>query len=221
MEKKLKQQPANVIKVVLFGPESTGKTTLSRQLSRYYNTVWVPEYAREYLQNKWNNERKTCENHDLLPIAEGQMRLENELAKKADKVLICDTDLLETKVYSEEYYGGFVDPKLDKAAIENSYDLYFLTYIDTPWEEDDLRDRPEQRLEMFKAFESALKKYNRPYLLLKGDKETRLAAATKAIDELLGEHNDLDSFSKTLIDLDLHFLHQNTDQQNFDPNNGY
>ena len=82
MEKKYTQEPSNCIKVVLFGPESTGKTTLSRQLAKHYNSVWVPEYAREYLQNKWNNERKTCELDDLLPIAEGQIRLENELAKK-------------------------------------------------------------------------------------------------------------------------------------------
>ena len=215
MEEKLKQQPANIIKIVLFGPESTGKTTLSIQLARHYNTVWAPEYAREYLQNKWNNERKTCENHDLLPIAEGQMKLENELAKKADKVLICDTDLLETKVYSEEYYGGFVEPKLDKAAQENRYDLYLLTYIDTPWEEDDLRDRPELRLEMFNAFENTLKKHKRPYIVLKGDKETRLKTAIKAIDKLLNQNDELDSFSDTLIDFDLHFLHHNSDQQNY------
>ena len=165
MEKKLRQKPINLVKVVLFGPESSGKTTLSRQLARYYNTVWAPEFAREYLQEKWNNERKTCEAEDLIPIAIGQMKLENKLAKKADKVLICDTDLLETKVYSEEFYGGFVDSDLDKSANENQYDLYLLTYIDTPWEEDDLRDRPEQRLEMFKAFENALRKHNRPYVL--------------------------------------------------------
>ena len=84
MEEALKQQPSNCIKVVLFGPESTGKTTLSRQLARHYNSVWVPEYAREYLQNKWNNERKTCEPHDLLPIAIGQIKLENDLAQKTD-----------------------------------------------------------------------------------------------------------------------------------------
>jgi nicotinamide riboside kinase len=98
MEENLRQQPANCIKIVLFGPESTGKTTLSNHLARYYNSVWVPEYAREYLQNKWNEERKTCEPEDLLPIAEGQMFLENKLSKKTDSVLICDTDLLETKV---------------------------------------------------------------------------------------------------------------------------
>ena len=195
MEKTLKQDNINIIKVVLFGPESTGKTTLSKQLARHYNTVWAPEFAREYLQDKWNNERKTCENSDLVPIAIGQMKLENNLAKKADKVLICDTDLLETKVYSEEYYGGFVDPNLDKAAINNQYDLYLLTYIDTPWEEDDLRDRPELRLEMFNAFENALKKYDRPYILLKGDKKTRLEKAIKTIDEIIDSMPDLQSFS--------------------------
>ena len=100
MEKNLSQVKSDCIKVVLFGPESTGKTTLSRQLARHYNSVWVREFARQYLQNKWNNERKTCEPSDLLPIAKGQINLENELALKANKVLICDTDLLETKVYS-------------------------------------------------------------------------------------------------------------------------
>jgi len=198
MEDKLRQQPANIIKIVLFGPESTGKTTLSEQLARHYNTVWAPEFAREYLQKKWNNERKTCEAEDIIPIAIGQMKLENKLAKKADRVLICDTDLLETKVYSEEYYGGFVDPILDKAAKNNTYDLYLLTFIDTPWEEDDLRDRPGLRREMFDAFENALKKYNRPYILLDGNKETRLQNAVKAIDKLIANRKNLTSFSKSL-----------------------
>ncbi|PHR70316.1 MAG: nicotinate-nucleotide adenylyltransferase [Lutibacter sp.] len=212
MEKNLRQEEANIVKIVLFGPESTGKTTLSTQLARHYNTVWTPEFAREYLQDKWNNERKTCENSDLIPIAVGQIELENKLARKADKILICDTDLLETKVYSEEYYGGFVDPKLDEAATKNTYDLYLLTYIDTPWEADDLRDKPEERLEMFKAFENALKKHNRPYILLKGEKDTRLKTAIKAIDKLLSKHKGLDTFSDTLLDLDMHFMHQNMNQ---------
>ena len=209
MEKNLRQEQANIVKIVLFGPESTGKTTLSTQLARHYNTVWAPEFAREYLQNKWNNQRKTCENSDLIPIAIGQMKLENELVKKADKVLICDTDLLETKVYSQEYYGGFVDPKLDKAAKENKYDLYLLTYIDTPWEADDLRDRPEIRLEMFNAFEKALKDHNKNYILLKGDKETRLEKAIGAIDKILATRDNLDSFSDNLEDLDMHFMSHN------------
>ncbi len=185
MEENLKQQPANCIKVVLFGPESTGKTTLSRHLARHYNSVWVPEYAREFLQNKWNNERKTCEPQDLLPIARGQMKLENKLAQKTNTVLICDTDLLETKVYSEAYYVGSCDPLLEKYALENKYDLYFLTYIDTPWEADDLRDKPNERERMFREFEQELIKQNRPYVLLKGNKKTRLEYAIKHIDKLI------------------------------------
>ncbi|MGC6431940.1 MAG: AAA family ATPase [Jejuia sp.] len=185
MEEKLKQQPATCIKVVLFGPESTGKTTLSRQLAQHYNTVWVPEYAREYLQDKWNNEQKACEPEDLLPIAIGQMQLENELAQKTDTVLICDTDLLETKVYSEAYYVGECDPILEKYALKNTYDLYFLTYIDIPWKADDLRDKPNNREEMFRAFQDELIKQKRPYALLKGNKNKRLKTAISYIDNLL------------------------------------
>ncbi|VXB34739.1 AAA family ATPase [Maribacter litoralis] len=187
MEEKYRQEPSNVLKVVLFGPESTGKTTLSEQLARHYHTVWVPEYAREYLQDKWNNERKTCEPHDLLPIAEGQMRLENNLAKKATEILICDTDLLETKVYSEAYYVGDCDPVLEKYALQNTYDLYLLTYIDIPWEEDDLRDKPNEREEMFNYFKDTLEKYGKNFITLKGNKKQRLNKAINHIDKLLNQ----------------------------------
>ena len=198
MEKDLRQEDINLVKIVLFGPESTGKTTLSIQLAKHYNTVWVQEYARPYLQKVWNQERRTCQQKDILPIAFGQIALENRLAKRADKVLICDTDLLETKVYSSAYYGGFVDPILEKAATENTYNLYLLTYIDTPWEADDLRDRPEQRLEMFEAFQKALDEHDRPYLLLKGDKESRLKKAVEAIDAILANKTALYSYYDSL-----------------------
>ena len=194
MEKQLRQKERNIIKVVLFGPESTGKTTLSEQLARHYNSVWIPEYAREYLQKKWNKERKVCEFEDLVPIAIGQMQLENKAAKKADRILICDTDCLETMVYSEEFYDGKVDPLLEKAAMENTYDLYLLTDIDTPWVADDLRDRPHQREEMFKAFEAALKKYNKPYILVSGDRKTRLKTAVEAIDKILEKRPNLQRY---------------------------
>ncbi|MEK6153225.1 ATP-binding protein [Flavobacteriaceae bacterium 3-367] len=185
MEEKFKQEPSDLVKVVLFGPESTGKTTLSKQLAAHYGTLWVPEYAREYLQNKWDREQKTCEPHDLLPIAEGQMRSENELAKKAKDLLICDTDLLETKVYSEAYYVGNCDPVLEKYALENTYDLYFLTYIDIPWIKDDLRDKPDERQRMFAYFKDTLEKYNRNFVILKGDRSLRLQTAIQAINKLL------------------------------------
>ena len=189
MEKNLRQQDINLVKIVLFGPESTGKTTLSIQLAKHYNTVWVEEYARPYLQKVWNQERRTCEPKDILPIAYGQMALENRLAKRADKVLICDTDLLETKVYSEEYYGGFVDPLLEKGANESQYDLYLLTYIDTPWEEDDLRDKPNERKFMFDRFELELKKQKLSYIKLNGSHNYRLSTAIAYIDNLIESKN--------------------------------
>ena len=113
MEKTLEQHPSSCIKVVLFGPESTGKTTLSKALADFYDTTWVAEFAREYLQNKWDQEQKTCERSDLLPIAVGQMELENAAAKQTNNLLFCDTNLLETKVYSEIYYEGYCDPTID------------------------------------------------------------------------------------------------------------
>ncbi|MDP3353737.1 MAG: ATP-binding protein [Flavobacteriaceae bacterium] len=191
MEEKLKQQPSDILKIVLFGPESTGKTTLSKLLANHYKTAWVPEFAREYLQDKWDLEQKTCEPHDLLPIAIGQIQLENELTKKVEKLLICDTDILETMVYSQTYYGNFVDPILEEAAIANTYNLYFLTSIDIPWEKDDLRDRPDpnQRQEMFNAFEKALIDYNRTYILLTGDTINRFKKVVKIIDQLLEIRN--------------------------------
>jgi len=187
MEKNLKQTPSNCLKVVLFGPESSGKTTLSRELASYYNTHWVEEYAREYLQNKWDQEKKICELEDIIPIANGQIKLENEFSKKTKNLLICDTDLLETKVYSETYYNGFCDPILEKYAIENKYDLYILTDIDISWVKDDLRDRPNNREEMFNAFKQALITHNKPYILVSGNLNNRMKIATKEIDKLLNK----------------------------------
>lgn len=184
MEKKFKQDISDCIKVVLYGPESTGKSTLAKQLAAYYNTVFVPEYSRIYAEEKLRFNKILTED-DVLPIAEGQMQLENKLAPKANKLLICDTDLLETKVYSEFYYDGLCNPNLEKYAIENTYSLYFLTYIDIPWEPDNLRDRPNDREAMFTAFESALKTYNKPYVLLKGSIEKRFHMAVNYIDELI------------------------------------
>ncbi|MEM8999392.1 MAG: ATP-binding protein [Bacteroidota bacterium] len=185
MEEKLKQKPSDLVKVVVFGPESTGKTTLSKQLAEHYQTVWVPEYAREYLQDKWDKEQKTCEPHDLLPIAIGQMKLENEYADEARDVLICDTDLLETMVYSEAYYLGYSDPLLKKYALQNNYHLYLLTYIDVPWEKDDLRDKPNERKQMFAYFKKTLEESRRNFITLRGDKNTRLKTAIQHIDKLL------------------------------------
>lgn len=185
MEEKLAQRPSPVLKVVFFGPESTGKTTLAEMLAKHYDTLWVEEYMREYLQEKWDSQKEVCEPMDMLPIARGQMKRENKLAKMANKVLFCDTDLLELKVYSEAYYNEFCDPKLLKHALNNRYDLYFLMYIDVPWTPDDLRDKPYDRIGMFKRFEKALIDAEKPYVVLKGDLEERFQTAVLEINKLL------------------------------------
>ena len=187
MEEKLAQTTSTCIKAVLFGPESTGKTTLAKRLAAHYNTVWVEEYMREYLQKKWDLAKEVCTPADLLPIAEGQMYAENELTKIANKVLFCDTNLLELKVYSEAYYDGFVDPQLLKHALNNWYDIYFLTNIDAPWVKDDLRDKPHDREGMFEKFKSTLQLNNLPFVILEGSEEERFRKAVSIIDELLNK----------------------------------
>ncbi len=189
MEEKLAQRPASCLKIVLFGPESTGKTTLSEDLASHYNEPMVKEYMREYLQEVWDSEKRICEPKDIIPIAEGQMEAENRLSSKAKKVLICDTDLLELKVYSEAYYNGYCNPQLLKHALNNIYDLYFLTYIDVPWTPDDLRDKPYDREGMFQRFQNTLEKHQKPYFILKGSREERLKSAVKKIDQLIKNKN--------------------------------
>ncbi|MFN7099090.1 MAG: DUF4301 family protein [Flavobacterium sp.] len=186
MEENLKQQANNksVVKITLFGPESTGKTTLAKQLAEHYRTQWVPEFARDYLQEKWEKTGAICSVDDMLPIAYGQTNLENSSIEKANALLFCDTNLLVTKVFSEMYYN-YCDAKLDQAAREHEYDLFFLTDIDVPWEKDDIRDTPIGRATVFEVFKQALIEHNKPFVVLSGNKETRFAKAVAIIDDLV------------------------------------
>ncbi|HMV44208.1 MAG TPA: AAA family ATPase, partial [Leptospiraceae bacterium] len=170
-----------VKRIVIYGPESTGKTTLARTLAEYYKTEWVPEFAREYLENK----NSPVELSDIPIIAEGQIRTEDELAKKANRILICDTDILVTKVYSEHYYNTCPE-WIKEGAYNRKYALHLLTNNDIPWVADILRDRGDRREEMFELFKTELEKANKSYKLISGNYKERFDTAVQIIDELLG-----------------------------------
>ena len=120
-----------------------------------------------------------------MPIPIRHFQLVNKVLLAANRLLICDTDLLQTKVYSEVYYNGYCDPEIKSYAHTNSYSLYFLCAIATPWVPDDLRDKPNERELMFCAFKKELEKQNRPFVLLTGPHNSRMDIATSYIDKLL------------------------------------
>lgn len=184
MEKELEQTQRDLTKIVLFGPESTGKSTLAEALANAYHTEWAPEFARDYLQEKYNNSAEVCAPSDLIPIAKGQIQLENEKAKKAKEFLFCDTNVLQTLTYAKTYFENFEDPVLEECVKQHDYAHYFLTYIDAPWVEDDLRDKPNERNKMFAIFENTLIQRDIPYTILKGDLRQRLQLAKSTIKTL-------------------------------------
>ena len=169
-------------RVVVIGPESTGKSTLSEQLAEHYNTIWVPEYARQYLEEL----PRPYEQHDLLTIAEGQLSLEDERAALANKLLICDTDVHVIKVWSEHKYHG-CDPLILAYIASRRYDLYLLTYVDIPWQEDPQREYPdpEMRAYFYNVYKDIVAATGVPWVEIKGNFEERLKIAANAIDGLL------------------------------------
>jgi len=169
----------SVTKIAILGAESTGKTTLCRDLAAHFGSLWVPEYMRTYLQAKWDNEQLTCTWDDLLPIAQGQIALENKLAKQVSEIadnhhyLFCDTSLFELMAYSNWYYDD-CPAALTHAALAHHYDLILLTEVDTPWVADDLRDSPHQRDEISDYFASQLTHHNKPFHRIGGDRDERV-----------------------------------------------
>ena len=189
MEKYISQKKSKCLKVVLYGPESSGKTTLAIQLAQYYKTKYVPEFARQFLQNKWDLKNEICDIDDLIKIAFGQMKSENTLTDNSKKILFCDTNILVTKIWSESHYDGFC-PKLIKELVKiYHYDLYILTQVAIPWIKDDLRDRPNNRNEMFDIFKAELDNKKLNYLIVNGSKNKRLKMAVKFIDSYINKLN--------------------------------
>src|SRR5690606_35150104 len=136
-----------VKKVVVVGPECTGKSDLSAFLAEHFKTDWVPEYARNYIDNLV----RPYNEDDLLTIARGQLRVEDEFARTADKLIICDTNLYVIKVWSEFRFGQ-CDPEILNEIEKRSYDLYLLTNIDIPWQDDPQREHPQQREELYDIY---------------------------------------------------------------------
>lgn len=176
--------PKSVFNVTILGAESTGKTTLCRDLAAHFGSPWVPEYMRTYLQVKWDNEQLTCTWDDLLPIAQGQIDLENKLAKQAaqlpddNRYLFCDTNLFELMVYANWYYGDCPEA-LSQAALTHHYDLILLTEVDIPWVADDLRDSPHQREDISAYFASQLTLHNKDIQRIGGDRVQRVQQVAK------------------------------------------
>ena len=179
------QTSSRCLRVVLYGPESTGKTTLAKALADHYQTSWVPEFARSYLQEKWDKQQAVCTLADLPIIAQGQLAAENTAIAQANRLIFCDTNILVTKVWSETHFEGYCAPELNTILAQTHYDLYLLTSVDVPWEKDDLRDRPNDREQMFIYFKQQLEAYNFPFLVLEGSLEERIQKAVNTIDQLL------------------------------------
>jgi len=170
-------------KIVVLGPESTGKSTLSQKLAAHYNTVWTPEYAREYIENL----PRPYEQQDLLAIAKGQLQLEDEKAQQAGDLLICDTDLYVIKVWSEHKYGQ-CDPQILEHIAGRRYDLYLLTYIDIPWENDPQREYPDPQMReyFYRIYRDIVMNSGVPWVDIRGSYAEREAKAVAAVDGLLG-----------------------------------
>lgn len=167
-----------MIHVVVTGSECTGKTTLAKALAEHYETVWVPEFARHYATEK----SALLSYGDVTPIARGQIALQQEKTRLASRLLVHDTDLLSTLVYSHHYYKDGPD-WIETALQEGPEKLYLLLDIDIPWvPEEGLRDRGHRREEMQELFRSALDERGLRFVEIRGLGRRRLEAAVSEVD---------------------------------------
>jgi len=167
-------------KVCFFGAESTGKTSMAEKIARHYSTIFVPEVAREMIQS--NN----FSLDDIIEIGKEQVNRIKKLEKRANKILICDTDLITTQIYARQYLG-MVPPILFDLEKHISFDHYFLFDIDVPWVADGLRDLEDQRNEMHQRFKESLNQRNIAYTLVFGSWNQRFEIISGKIQSLLGD----------------------------------
>lgn len=169
---------AKVKLICFYGPESTGKSTLTKRLAEYYQTEFVPEVARELItSNDFTVD-------DIVKIGHAQTQRVLEKTKTANKILFCDTDVITTQIYSRHYLGVVPEVlrELEKLV---RYDLYLLFDIDVPWVSDGLRDLPEKRQEMHRIFKEELVKRGLPFIEISGDYAAREAAVHREINRIL------------------------------------
>ena len=173
-------RPYFVKRVCIFGPESTGKSTLARDLAANFGTVYVSEFARGLLDRK----QGVCDEGDIPLIARGQAAAEDALARRANKILFCDTDLLTTTIWSDVLFGRCPE-WIRQAALERKYDLYLLLDVDVPWVDDSQRYLPHARAEFFQRCCAALDATQRPYRIIRGNWSERFTQACNEVRKLL------------------------------------
>lgn len=161
-----------IIKIAITGPESTGKSRLAMELAEHYKTVYVPEFAREYIDHL----DRPYTQEDILKIAKGQINGEECWIKKANHILFCDTELIVTKIWSEVKYGR-CDRWILRKIKENKYDLFLLCDIDLPWEEDPQREHPHMREYLFTLYYDELVERGVPFKVISGSGQERLINA--------------------------------------------
>ena len=167
-------------KIAIVGPESTGKSTLSQQLAKYYNVPWVPEYARYYCAALTT----PCTLQDEVNMFHGQVALEESVLAVADTdFIICDTTFITVKIWSDEMFGETPQVVLNELH-KRPYDLYLLLDIDLPWQEDPLRDFPTMREHFLEIWHKELKQLKANYVVV-GGIEDRLQNAITAINDFL------------------------------------
>lgn len=170
----------NIQKIAIVGPESTGKSTISPMLAEHYETVWVPEYAREYCEKL----TAPCTWEDEINMFRGQLELEKKLLPKANKILICDTTFITVKIWSDQMFGKSPQEVLDELP-KHTYDFYLLMNIDLPWENDPLRDFPHLREHFMEVWHQELQALGARYEVISGTNAQRFRNAVKAIDHFL------------------------------------
>jgi len=171
----------NTKTIIVTGPESSGKTILTNQLSDYFETNSLSEYSREYLRGIGTNYTQ----EDLLVIAKEQLKRQVAAAsEQTGKYLFCDTGLLVIKVWSQ-YRFNAVDPWIEKNLATQKVDLYILCNCDIPWEYDELRENPNDRHLLFNRYKKELEEHNLNYIVVEGRHTNRLNSSINAIESLV------------------------------------